>query len=219
MRARFSDFVFDSATRELTRRGEALRLSPKAFALLGILIENAPRAIAKEELYRRVWGEIFVEEANLPNLVSEIRAVLGENGRSFIKTVHGFGYAFSGAVTAERNPRRLTNRVIFLQWRREELPLHEGENVVGRGDEADVTIDAGAVSRRHARIVVDSGAVTVEDLGSKNGTLVSDARISGPEYVRDGDEIRFGMVAVVLRSIDRGASTMSAMPEDRATAD
>jgi DNA-binding winged helix-turn-helix (wHTH) protein len=218
MRVRFADFVFDSETRELSLRGESLRLSTKAFLLLETLIAEAPRALTKEDLYHRVWGDTYVEEANLPNLVSEVRSVLGENRRNarFIKTIHGFGYAFSGELENEaprsRRRKAASERSVYLQWRREELPLQPGENVVGRADDADVAIDSAAVSRHHARIVVAKGRATIEDLGSKNGTFVCGKRVAAPAELRDGDEIRFGMVSVVFRSIDRGASTMSEMP-------
>ena len=48
----------------------------------------------------------------------------------------------------------------------------EGENVIGRDPRSSVWVDASGVSRRHARILVSGDAVTLEDLGSKNGTFV-----------------------------------------------
>ena len=53
------------------------------------------------------------------------------------------------------------------------MPLAEGENIIGRGVDASVWIDAPGISRHHARIVVREGTATLEDLGSKNGTYVA----------------------------------------------
>ena len=50
---------------------------------------------------KRLWPETFVAEANLSNLVAEIREALGDRARAplFVRTAHGFGYAFCGEAT------------------------------------------------------------------------------------------------------------------------
>jgi pSer/pThr/pTyr-binding forkhead associated (FHA) protein len=55
-----------------------------------------------------------------------------------------------------------------------------------------VRLDSSKVSRRHARVLVRDGGVTLEDLGSKNGTFVRDARIRQAVTVQPGDVIRIG---------------------------
>lgn len=59
-----------------------------------------PNPIAKTELFERLWPDTFVSEANLASLVKEIRAAIGDDARAprYIRTVHRFGYAFSGSV-------------------------------------------------------------------------------------------------------------------------
>jgi predicted ATPase/DNA-binding winged helix-turn-helix (wHTH) protein len=95
-RCAFGDFVIDPGTRELLRAGTRVPLSPKAFQLLGILVESRPRALSKSELQDRLWPGTFVVEKNLTNLVGEIRAALGDAPAhpTFIRTVPRFGYAF-----------------------------------------------------------------------------------------------------------------------------
>ena len=68
-------------------------------------------------------------------------------------------------------------------------------------------IDAPGVSRRHARIVVDENRAVLEDLGSKNGTFVGDARLEGPRILKDGDTFRLGRLLLVYRSTALGGST------------
>jgi pSer/pThr/pTyr-binding forkhead associated (FHA) protein len=73
-----------------------------------------------------------------------------------------------------------------------EFPLRPGENVVGR--EADVQIADAKVSRRHASVANNSGELTVEDLGSTNGTEVNGDKLAAGEKRRivAGDKISFG---------------------------
>src|SRR5262245_7538765 len=92
----FGDFVLDLNSRELRRAEEPLKLSPKAFQLLEILVTNRPKAFSKAELQDRLWPGTFVVEKNLANLVKEIREALGDNpsDQRFIRTVPRYGYAF-----------------------------------------------------------------------------------------------------------------------------
>jgi diguanylate cyclase (GGDEF)-like protein len=72
------------------------------------------------------------------------------------------------------------------------------EHVIGRGTEADVWVEDGGVSRRHALVSCRSdGRYFVEDLGSTNGTFVGGQRLKTSE-IRPGDRIQLGP-HVVLR--------------------
>ena len=69
----------------------------------------------------------------------------------------------------------------------------DGELILGREQgSADLVLDDPGVSRRHARVLTDAGALVVEDLGSSNGTYVNGQRISGPVEVASGDELQLG---------------------------
>src|SRR5262245_12033885 len=109
-RVRFGEFILDVETRELLCRNKPVALSPKAFHLLQILIENRPKAVSKSDLHDRLWPGTFVVDANLPNLIGEIRRALDDNPHDsrFVRTVHRFGYAFrtstSGRQQRGRNP-------------------------------------------------------------------------------------------------------------------
>ena len=101
MRALIGDATFDSDARTLQRGGEAVHLTGKAFQLLEILLAARPNPVEKAELFAKLWPDTFVSEANLASLVKEIRAAIGDDARAprFVRTVHRFGYAFSGPVT------------------------------------------------------------------------------------------------------------------------
>ena len=74
------------------------------------------------------------------------------------------------------------------------LSLPRGSFIVGRQKDSPVYIDLRDVGRKHATLTIGETTVTVEDLGSANGTFVDDARISGVVVVRDGGRVRFATV-------------------------
>jgi DNA-binding winged helix-turn-helix (wHTH) protein len=212
-RLRFGDWVFDGESRELRGPEGAVHVSPKAFDLLGALLESRPRALSKAELFDRLWAGTFVSDSSLASLVKEIRRALGDPARrpGFLRTVHGFGYAFCGEATEEslgagRNGRGVT---FFLVWGSREIPLADGENVLGRALDASSRIESAAVSRRHARIVLAAGCATIEDLGSKNGTHLNGRRLKGKAALADGDAIVLGPVRLVFRVVSATASTQT----------
>ena len=59
------------------------------------------------------------------------------------------------------------------------VPLHRGSQVIGRGAEADITLNDPELSRRHLRLLVGMHTVEAEDLGSTNGTMVDGHRLTG----------------------------------------
>ncbi len=94
-----------------------------------------------------------------------------------------------------------------------EIPLPAGEEIlVGREDpvsglypDIDLTPhggEQGGVSRRHARLILEGGSYFVEDLDSTNFTFVNKQKLTAKvrQPVRDGDEIRFGRIVVVLKT-------------------
>lgn len=97
----FGKFTIDEGRRQLLRAGEAVRLSPKAFQLLTVLVQESPRAISKSDLQDQLWPGTFVTEGSLANLVTELRTALGDDARDprFIRTLYGYGYSFTGALS------------------------------------------------------------------------------------------------------------------------
>ena len=161
MKTRFGPFTLDLDTRQLTRGSREIHLSPKAFQLLETLVLDRPKALSKAVLQQRLWPGTFVAEANLSNLVAEIREALGDRARApqFVRTVHGFGYAFSGEATALPSTMGRDRPSCCARSWAGGFPLSEGEHVVGPAIPPDVRgrLDASTsiVSRRHARLVVD----------------------------------------------------------------
>ncbi len=215
MTFRFGSLTLDSESRALVRDGRPVAISPKAFKLLQVLIEARPRAIPKAELHQRLWPDTVVSDVNLPTLIAEIRQAIGDGARApeFIRTVYSYGYAFCGTAVASRRDGRAataSDQIFRLLWGHREVALAEGENILGRGTDSLVWIDAQSVSRRHARLMVASGLATLEDLGSKNGTFVNGIRMTSPVALRDGDELRIGNVPMTLKVFSKPSSTETA---------
>jgi DNA-binding winged helix-turn-helix (wHTH) protein len=204
--ARFGSFTLATDSRQLTRAGEALHLTPKAFDLLTLLVDAAPRVLPKAELHARLWPDTFVSDATLVGLVKEVRRVLGDAGAAapIVRTVARVGYAFAAPLERQATPR-VHGHWLVADGR--SFPLDEGVNSIGREPSAAVWLDSGSVSRRHATITVGNGAARIEDTGSKNGTQVNGAPVRGAVTLRDGDHLLLGTVPLTYRTSATGLST------------
>ena len=213
MKVRFGDIRFDSDTRQLSRESRELHVSGKAFELLKLLLERRPNAVSKSDIQDYLWPDTFVSETNLPSLVTEIREAIGDDARHplYIRTLHGFGYAFSGEVTdetvLEQRPAVPARASAWLVWEGRRLPLSEGENLLGREGEKVIAFDSTTVSRTHAKIVITAHESVIEDLGSKNGTFVNDEPVPSLRPLKDGDQIRLGAVLCRFRHARPSMST------------
>jgi DNA-binding winged helix-turn-helix (wHTH) protein len=208
MIARFGVLTFDSAPRQVTgANGDVLHLTPKAFDLLTLLIEQAPRVVSKAEIHQCLWPDTFVTDTTLVGLVKELRRVLRDDNRvvPIIRTVHRVGYAFCQVERPAQTWHPVTEHWISEGQRR--VLLHEGANIIGRDPKSDVWIDLAGVSRRHARVVIGNGKADLEDLGSKNGTMVGAERLTAPRALRDGDAILVGPGRITYRFSESGMST------------
>ncbi|HOU94439.1 MAG TPA: FHA domain-containing protein, partial [Polyangiaceae bacterium] len=84
-----------------------------------------------------------------------------------------------------------------LRFLLQEIDLRDGETLVGRSVHCHVTIEDPLVSRQHARLLVTRSGTTIEDLDSRNGTLVNGRAIRAAVELRDGDRIRIGTLELV----------------------
>ena len=92
--------MLDPQKRTLYRDKSPVPLTPKAFDVLLFLAQNPNRLITKDELLKAVWGDTFVEEANLTQYISHLRKALGGNSEDcrLIVTISRKGYQFAADV-------------------------------------------------------------------------------------------------------------------------
>jgi DNA-binding winged helix-turn-helix (wHTH) protein len=199
--ARFGPFEADLATGELRKNGVRLRLQPRCFHVLAILLERPGQLVTRDQLRGRLWpADVVVdEEHGLNKAVSKLREILGEpsDHPRFIETLPRRGYRF--VATLDAAPAPPVAIVARLLYRGRTIALSAGVHVLGRDEGSSVHVDATTVSRRHATLVLEASQATIQDLGSKNGTRVNDRRISGVAVLSDGDCIQLGSIALTFR--------------------
>jgi len=215
MAYRFGPFLYDAASRGLLRSGEEIPLTHKGRELLLLFLHNPGRLLTREVLTEKVWPEVAVTDDAIRFQIAELRKALGDEGEAFIRTIRGEGYRWETTVkpAADRPVRsaasadapRPDHRFrLVLETR--EVQLMEGENVIGRDPDAALWIDHPSVSRRHARIIVGGDKATVEDLDSKNGTLLNGQAIARRAALDDGDKLRIGPETMVFRRMSPGTT-------------
>jgi DNA-binding winged helix-turn-helix (wHTH) protein len=211
---RFGLFTLDTDRRLLQRNEAEVHLTPKAFDLLVLLIQEAPRVLRKAELHELLWPGTFVSDATLVGLIKEIRRQLDDRDATsrLVRTAFGVGYAFCGTVESTGLPLGARKPDIggeswWIVAGGRNIPLGEGEHLIGRDPASTVWLDVPGVSRRHARIVIDRQGASIEDLESKNGTTLREQLVTGPSPLHDGDRIQVGPILVVFHASAAGPST------------
>ncbi len=89
----------DFGARVVTRRGEEVKLTPKEFELLKVLIENAGKVLTHRLLLQKVWGPEYGDEAEYLHVyIGQLRKKLEDDPShpQFILTEPGVGYRFRG---------------------------------------------------------------------------------------------------------------------------
>jgi len=198
------NWLVEPALNRMSGASGVVHLEPRLMDLLVYLAHHQGEVLSRETLIDGVWQTQFVGEAALRNAVAALRRALGDNADSpnYIETITKRGYRLIAPVTAlenlVRNPRPGTP-CFKVTWDDREIQLADGDNLIGRGMDAAIRIDNPEVSRHHARLNVVGHTVTLEDLGSKNGTHRNGRRLKSPEQLADGDEIWIGLNLARLR--------------------
>ena len=106
------------------------------------------------------------------------------------------------------------NEFAFIEERPSQGAEHpvEAGTTIGR-EGCDITVSDPDVSRRHAALQDSHGSLSIEDLGSTNGTFVNGERISGPRALADGDEVQIGSTVWRLRA-PAAATRLRDVPSD-----
>ncbi len=199
----FGPFRLDVQAGELRRGQERLEIRPKVFDLLVYLIEHRGTLLTKETLLEEVWGDVVVSETSLSRTVADLRELLGDDADEprYVQTTRKRGYKFVAPVEEIRAAPKVESSSPFtLLHDTRRYPLREGDQLIGRGEEVEIPLFTALTSRHHARVRVAGETVTVEDLGSMNGTRVNGQPLTGAVELKQGDEIEIGGERLVLWS-------------------
>ena len=187
--------------------------------VLVFLAEHAGTTVPKHRIIDAVWRTEFITENTLTQAIADLRRVLGDNARDpqFIETITKRGYRLIADVEILDDAAPITPTTglpCALVVDRQESALVAGDNLIGRATDAVVLLDSEEVSRHHAVVRVSMDSATLEDLGSKNGTLLWGSRVGSPTPLKDGDEIAIGPVVLTFRVLSSLATTRSARSVD-----
>jgi TolB-like protein/tetratricopeptide (TPR) repeat protein len=99
----FGDYRFDVDTGRLWSGVREVRLTPKAAAVLAVLVTRAGQPVSKEDLFASVWNETIVSDDALTSCIQELRRALADDARQprFIETRHRRGYRFVAELSED----------------------------------------------------------------------------------------------------------------------
>ncbi len=226
---RLGEWLVQPSLNRVMLGGRTVEVRPKLMDVLCFLVQHPGDVCSKDEIIAAVWARAYMAESVLTRSVAELRRILADEAAEprIIETIIKRGYRLIAPVMPAEGaaagppgvgprppgrPSALGEHTCGLCWGEQEIPLVEGENVIGRTLEAVVRISSSRISRRHARIVVTGGRAVLEDLGSKNGTYLRGKKIQRPVELSDGDEICFGRDLVVFRFWYPSGTTMTDEP-------
>jgi DNA-binding winged helix-turn-helix (wHTH) protein len=225
----FGEFELDVAAYALRRAGQRCKLEKIPMEVLVLLVQKAGILVNRTEIRAALWGsDVFVDQdAAINTAIRKIRRALGDDAEHprFVETVVGKGYRFiaplvthGAALPVERSgadtdgvssnglDHRLPNYLVTRGKR--QFVLDTGENLLGRDADATVYIDHPSVSRRHARISIDSARAVLEDLESRNGTFLDGREIETPTEIHHGAIIGLGPITLTFVVLPAFASTL-----------
>jgi TolB-like protein/Tfp pilus assembly protein PilF len=199
----FEDFRLEVSRRLLLRQGQSVRLTPKVFDTLLLLVQRKGKVISKDDLMREVWPDTAVEENNLNQNISTLRRVLGENRgeNRYIATVPGQGYRFVPTVASAGFAQLTTEPVTVAVLPFVNLSSDEDSEFFADGISEEI-INALAQIRNLrvvARISVFSFKGKQVDLRTVGATLNAGAIIEG-SVRKSGDRVR--IVAQLINAAD-----------------
>ncbi|MEM1221424.1 MAG: response regulator transcription factor [Verrucomicrobiota bacterium] len=94
---KFSDFLWDSGTKVLSRNGKMVELTPKEIAVLDLLVMHPNRVYTRQQILDQVWGEhVIVTERSVDRCMASLRAKIEKDSRrpKHVKTLREIGYRF-----------------------------------------------------------------------------------------------------------------------------
>ncbi|MBA3319884.1 MAG: winged helix-turn-helix domain-containing protein, partial [Pyrinomonadaceae bacterium] len=239
----FGPFRLIPEERQLLRDNQPVSLTPKAFDLLFVLVENSGHLLEKDELMKRVWPDSFVEEANLSVKMSALRRALGEgpNEHQYVETVPRRGYRFVAGVTERWDEGTESSTRELSEEDNDSSPVADGERQASSTPQAAVSRPRVAFRRWQLVLVgllllsalllgLNAGGLRERLLGKGNPVRIQSLAVlplenlsgeTSQDYFADGmtealitDLVKIGALRVMSRpTVMQYKGTRRALPE------
>ncbi len=232
----FGPFRVDPVKRLLLRDGETVPLEPRAFSMLLFLVQHYGKVVEKDDLLKRLWPGVAVEENNLTVIISALRKVLGErpSDHKYIVTIPGRGYSFVADVNESWDEKAALSAPASLcprdgeggdepparTWSIAVLPFkrfgeESGNDYLGMGLADALITRLGTLKRLVVRptSAIAKYANLIKDLAAVGREMETDLLLDG-RLQSAGDRIR---VTAQLISVRDGALLWSEQFDEKAT--
>ncbi len=199
-RFRVGEWTVEPSLNRIRRDGREIRLEPRVMDLLVHLAGRAGEVASRTEIIDALWAEQYVADSVLTRAVSLLRDAWAtiHKCRAMLRRSPSGVTGLVAPVTSRTAPAE-DNAIPIITIGERQWLLTAEETVIGRGADATIRLDQTRVSRRHARIRRVGAGAEIEDLDSKNGTLVNGVPVESPVTLFDGDQIIIGPVVAVYR--------------------
>jgi len=178
----FGRFRLDADAHLLFRGESRIPLTPKAVDVLLTLVENRGTAVAREELFLKVWSDAAVEDGTLSSHISLLRKTLGA---PFIETISKRGYRFVGAV----EERQADSRILLAVLPFENLSGGKKDDAFTDGLTEEMITQLGRLNPTRLGVIARTSAMTYK---STDKTIDRIGRELGVSYVLEGSARRAG---------------------------
>lgn len=158
--------------------------------------------------FRVVLGGEAEDDEAVQAAERELEAVLAEaaaergwrlEGPPTVRIEFGSGPPSAATVEPFIEPGTITPFAVLRDANGKETPVSVNRSVVGRSAAADIHLANDDISRQHALMWREAGALWLVDLGSSNGTYVNGERVDDVIDLLDGDRLTFGASTFELR--------------------
>ncbi len=113
----FDQYSLDVERGSLTVNGEDIKLRPKSFQLLQLLIERHGCLVSKEEILSQIWGATVVTDDAVTQCLMDIRRALDDRAQKYVRTVPRRGYIFDAPISERGKQDPADVRFSWTGWR------------------------------------------------------------------------------------------------------
>lgn len=179
-------------------------------------VDTKASVVARDRILVPNIFTISLARADYDRMVAMGPTLIDELGRALTRHAQSQNYQFSGVIqiTLEHSPDltvgllaiRSENVAGAVRWsgvldvNGRRYALSRARTVIGRGTDADITVDDASISRKHIEILWDGSRAQANDLGSTNGSLVNGRKLTS-SALESGSTIELGATRVTFHLV------------------